>query len=261
MNNDNNIFGNINPIPPTNNSNEPTTNPNISANGLITITPIPDSKDNSSQTTQTKSQEPSPINPQVIFPEANNTSTQETSLTQEVPTSSNNQEVLNPNIIIPEQKNDSLSPKDNININSNIINKTPELKLDGTSPFDIGVNTNIQPENTITPNQPINENINTIPVNQQNIPNKEFINPPINNINISNDNIVSVGKYLINMILFSIPIIGFIMLILKAIDKKDKNISNFAKAYLLLGVILIALWLVFVAIFGATLISLGNMQY
>ena len=60
------------------------------------------------------------------------------------------------------------------------------------------------------------------------------------------------------MILFSIPLVGFIVLILKVVDKKDKNISNFAKAYLLLGIILVLLWIVFFGIFGATLLALGN---
>ena len=59
-------------------------------------------------------------------------------------------------------------------------------------------------------------------------------------ISVSNDvtNVVSFGKYLGYFLLFTIPIAGFIMLIVKALDKKDKNISNFAKAYLVYSVII-----------------------
>ena len=51
-------------------------------------------------------------------------------------------------------------------------------------------------------------------------------------------NVISVGKYLGHMLLFIIPVVGFIMCIVKAFDKKDKTISNFAKAFLIFSVII-----------------------
>ena len=166
-----------------------------------------------------------------------------------------------PNIIIPEMK------KDNDGINNNI-SQTTELKLDGTSPFDIGINqtpimASLEENNTTTPtisnsNANLNNNPNDsvqviAPTNKEQ---QEDISILVSTSN--NSDIVPVTKYLINMILFSIPLVGFIVLILKVVDKKDKNISNFAKAYLLLGIILVLLWIVFFGIFGATLLALGN---
>ena len=49
-----------------------------------------------------------------------------------------------------------------------------------------------------------------------------------NNEIINSDNVTSTGTYLGHIFLFSIPVIGFIMLIIKAFDKKNKNISNWA---------------------------------
>ena len=49
--------------------------------------------------------------------------------------------------------------------------------------------------------------------------------------------VVSVKRYLLYIILFSIPVVGLIVLIVKFFDKEDKNISNYAKAQLLLSLI------------------------
>ena len=54
---------------------------------------------------------------------------------------------------------------------------------------------------------------------------------------VSSDNIVSVGKYMGYLFLFTIPVVGFIMIIVKAVNKKDKNIANFAKAILVYALI------------------------
>lgn len=182
----------------------------------------------------------------------------------------NNMESIQPNIISEQQIPNIIMPemkKDNDGINNNI-SQTTELKLDGTSPFDIGINqtpimASLEENNTTTPtisnsNANLNNNPNDsvqviAPTNKEQ---QEDISILVSTSN--NSDIVPVTKYLINMILFSIPLVGFIVLILKVVDKKDKNISNFAKAYLLLGIILVLLWIVFFGIFGATLLALGN---
>ena len=67
----------------------------------------------------------------------------------------------------------------------------------------------------------------------------------------NNVDITPVKSYLLNMLLFCIPLVGFIMLIVKAIDKKESNIRNFARAYLLLSLI------VGVIGFGLSLVALA----
>lgn len=234
MNNDqnNNINGIITPQPitPTDISNQ---DADSNANNLIQSTPI------------VPVEQPKDVNNNVETLQPNIISGQQT-----------------PNIIMPEMK------KDNDGINNTIF-QTPELKLDGTSPFDIGINqtpimASSEENNTTTPTitNDSNANLNNNPndpvqvITPTNTEQQEDISLPLSTSN--NSDIVPVTKYLINIILFSIPIVGFIMLILKAIDKKDKNISNFAKAYLILMVALVILWIVFFGIFGVTLLAFGG---
>lgn len=169
-----------------------------------------------------------------------------------------------PGNIIPESKDNST------NIQSNV--SQPGLNIDGSNPFDIGIvdnnilNSNVNQNNVSpTPITPISVNNNTnnlsdssniVPSN--NLNNTPDINPPQTTVSSSDDNIVSVGKYLLHIILFCIPVIGFIMLIVKALDKKDKNISNFAKAQLILGVIGVFLVVIVFVIFGASIFAIGN---
>lgn len=160
----------------------------------------------------------------------------------------NNDSVISvtPGNIIPESKDNNSNVQSNVSQGQqNIIQ--PELKIDGSSPFDIGIGGNnisnqgvIQ--NNVTPTPIVPNNINnsndseTIAVTSSNVNKEPDINMSTSSVS-SDDNVVSVGKYLLHIILFCIPVIGFIMLIVKALDKKDKNISNFAKAQLILGVI------------------------
>lgn len=165
-----------------------------------------------------------------------------------------------PGNIIPESKDNSS------NIQSNI--SQPGLNIDGSNPFDIGiVGNNIPNQNNVnpTPITPISVNNNTnnlsdvsniVPSN--NLNNTPDINPSQTTVSSSDDNIVSVGKYLLHIILFCIPVIGFIMLIVKALDKKDKNISNFAKAELILSIISVVLVIIVFVIFGASIFAIGN---
>ena len=78
--------------------------------------------------------------------------------------------------------------------------------------------------------------------------------PATNNSNSSsNDNIVSVKKYLGHLFLFVIPVVGFILLIVKAVDNKDKNITNYARAQLLFAGILTVILVIISIIAGISI--------
>lgn len=169
----------------------------------------------------------------------------------------------NPNIINSAPIATNLINNNPINTpelnNSNLINQpqaqpTPqaEIKLETTTPFDIGINSmnsnNIQ-------NSPLVESPKNIPspVEETKTLPPEPINnnPPLtastpnHNMNSSNNDTVSVGNYLGHILLFSIPLIGFIMLLVKAFgSKNNKNISNLAKAYLLSSIIIVVIYIV-----------------
>lgn len=163
--------------------------------------------------------------------------------------------------------------------NGNVVEPTTpqpnnNLNIVNSSPFDIGLNSTINTEktqiidpilsgsnnisNTTNENSQLLNNNSMQPLNN-NVTNNFGDATPLTNANInntSNDNIVSVGKYLGYILLFSIPIVGFIMLLVKAFgDKKDKNISNLAKAQLILIVIATVLSIVLSIAFGALIAS------
>ena len=71
-------------------------------------------------------------------------------------------------------------------------------------------------------------------------------------------NVTTVGKYLGYMFLFAIPIIGFIMLLVTAFGKKEKSISNFAKAYLLFSLIMGALIIILAMLFASIIVQMVN---
>ena len=166
--------------------------------------------------------------------------------------------------------------------NGNVVEPTPpqpnnNLNIVNSSPFDIGLNSTINTEktqiidpilsgsnnisNTTNENSQLLNNNSMQPLNN-NVTNNFGDATPLTNANInntSNDNIVSVGKYLGYILLFSIPLVGFIMLLVKAFgDKKDKNISNLAKAQLILIVIVTVLSIVLSIAFGALIASVIN---
>ena len=238
MNNDqNNIFGNVTPIQPTNNSQTNTTSSEVSQNqpsttnqGAIPITPIPEVKGEASTN--------------VEQPQNN--------------TGKSLQQGITPTIVMPETKESPIAPQP----------QNKELNLESSSPFDIGVNAPLSTNANvnITPEVPNNTPITPITVsnngqeNASNNPNLSNNNQQPQDINISSqpqqsNDVVSVGKYLLHIILFSIPIVGFIILIIKALDKKDKNISNFAKAQLIIVLASIILCVIMFFIAGATIIS------
>lgn len=195
------------------------------------------------------------------------------------------------NSVIPESNNNIISV-DSSSVIPGIVNSTPinngidgavqpnnnlgtdlnqALNVNATSPFDIGLggttlpDTNTQitepilPVNNSVPNtvneaiSPLNNGTMTAPNNMGSMGDATpLTNESTNNVG-DDDNIVSVKKYLLHIILFSIPVVGVIMLLVKAFgEKKDKNISNFAKAQLLLSVIVVVLGIVISVVFGTT---------
>ena len=64
------------------------------------------------------------------------------------------------------------------------------------------------------------------------------------------------------MILCSIPVVGFIILIIRAVDRKDKNISNLARAQLLVSAIAVLLMIVVMVVFSSLLVgAFGSYGY
>ena len=153
------------------------------------------------------------------------------------------------NSVVPPVKNDNGSVATNAS--------SPQLALENSSPFDIGVNA---PINTNVSNN-VQGTVSTIPVTGN--ANANTISSDINiKQSTTNSDIVTVGTYIKTMILFTIPVIGFIIMIIKALDKENKNISNFAKAYLLFGIIAFVLFFVLSFVLtgiGASMV--GNGMY
>lgn len=158
----------------------------------------------------------------------------------------------------------SPAPMENNNVNNGVIgvdtnnvipggnvNNGPDLMGGGSSPFDIGLGpAAVNPSmgsNTIMPNSGAN-------IVGNSADSKPFTNETAN-VSTEGEEVVSVGTYILNMILFCIPIIGFIMILVKAFSKKaNKNISNFAKAFLLMQFIIVVLTVVLMFV----LVSVGG---
>jgi len=245
--NQNNIMNDFNPIPSTNAN----INNNIESNAIpgANLSPI---------NNQTPIQVIEPVLNQNVV--ANNTQ-QNLNTVSEINNNlvNQNNNVLTPlidNNVIPVMPN-SIIPE-NINaINNQNSNSTPELKKETSSPFDIGLNNQtIQPNlnNEVIP--PVTSNVSPQPINNLS-DNSPITTQQITNNNSSNDNIVSVGKYLGHIVLFSIPVVGLIMLLVKAFgDKNDINISNLAKAQLLLSLIIIVIFFIITIFFSSLLIGI-----
>lgn len=169
---------------------------------------------------------------------------------------------ISPNNIIPPQFKDSQQTNQTIN------NITPGLQLDASNPFDIGINSPLMPtmpeskainqtpisnSTPITPISVSTPNNNQTLSNNNPLPPSPDINPPTQNT--SNDNIVSVGTYLINIILYSIPLVGLILMI-KSLKNNNKNISNFAKAELILVIVISLIGVVFSGFISSTITNI-----
>lgn len=260
MNNEqNNAFINVGqPLSPTNNQNQTLAQSNYDIPGA-NLTPI----GLTPQPTDT-------IMPDNNIPvQSNSETTAASPITNSLPPlNSDNVIPINSNSVIPGIVNSS--PVESINTSTNNLNQ--ELNINNSSPFDIGLNSS-----TIPQSQPTNATI--LPINNINgstITNEVLstssnnVQPLNNNLgdatpltNVGNDNgsndTISVKQYLLHMILCSIPLVGIIVLLMRAFsNKENKNISNLAKAQLLLSVIITVLFTVLSIVFGSLLGSLSN---
>lgn len=104
-------------------------------------------------------------------------------------------------------------------------------------------------------NDPIEESVEK-PVQQTDVQPQTVAQPPIQvNAPIAEPNkVVSTGAYFGLLLLFSLPIIGFIVCMIMAISSKNKNLKNFAKAILIWTII----GLVITGIITVAVILLGN---
>lgn len=69
---------------------------------------------------------------------------------------------------------------------------------------------------------------------------------------------LSVLDYVGYLILFSLPIVGFIMVIFYSIKAKNENLKNFARALLLLGVITVVLYIIVLLLLGNSINNLSS---
>lgn len=76
-----------------------------------------------------------------------------------------------------------------------------------------------------------------------------------------NEEVVSVKQYLIHMVLCTIPIAGIIILIMRAINGKDKNITNLARAQLILTAVITLLSVVLTFVMGSLIASMFSGFY
>lgn len=67
---------------------------------------------------------------------------------------------------------------------------------------------------------------------------------------------MSVGKWLVTLLILTIPIVGFIMVFVWAFGSGNVNRKNYFIAVLIYALIIIALWIVLFIIFGSALFSL-----
>lgn len=179
-----------------------------------------------------------------------------------------NNDMLVPNLspVIPEVSNvGGNGPAPGVLSVNNPGNLDSNLNASASNTFDIGLSNNASNLNQVGTISDVNSGItvasgDTIQAdgtnNGGNIP---LTSTTPNNVvsNGSGDSVVSVGSYLGHIILFSIPIVGFIMLLVKAFgSKSNKNISNLAKAQLLLSVIITVLTVVIMIVFGAAIFTM-----
>ena len=145
---------------------------------------------------------------------------------------------INMNEIIPQSKES----------NQEEISNNIELNIEQPNPFDIGINPNnseIIPTTSIISTTAIESN-NTEQTNQV---------LPQSNLNESEE-VIPMMTFLINIILFTIPIVGLILGIKKYLDKTltNKTLKNFIEAELLINGVSLAL--IIIIILGSII---GNM--
>lgn len=68
---------------------------------------------------------------------------------------------------------------------------------------------------------------------------------------------LSVGDYILMLILFQIPLVGFIMMLVWSFGDFGINRKNFARAFLIIQIIAVVLVIILSAVFGIALSNLG----
>lgn len=82
---------------------------------------------------------------------------------------------------------------------------------------------------------------------------------PQNNLqNATQSPVMSVKDWLITMIILAIPIVGFVMAIVWAIDAKNPTKTNFFRAYWIFVAILLLLYIILMVIMMATIGASGG---
>ncbi len=162
---------------------------------------------------------------------------------------SSNDSVANLSFELPSSDTSSNASNANFVVDSNNGSNAISGVVVSQNPMNVGVTansgdsgiTNLNGSGTVISNTVSGESVNSSNALQSNDTGMK-------------SNVVSFGKYLGHLFLFSIPVIGFIFLLIKAFDKKDENISNYAKAYLvymiLIVVIAIVITFLFVSVIG-----------
>ena len=278
MNNEqNNLNGllNVNPIPTSGSGNTIPTNVTPTPDANI-INPVPTNVEQTIPGANLNVVEPSMSNPSVnnsinMFSNAlennNNESTipganlniiESGTFNPSVETNTNMFNNAMGNSTLPPINSGDITPINSTPIETNTPNQIDvnnNLNTVSSSPFDIGINqtmsTNTEPLNTSIPtnngpilsveipsnnNSTINTNLNNS-IQNDNLSGNQTLGATTNEDNM--EKVVSVKEYLLLYILCCIPLVGFIILILKAFGgKANKNIRNFARAQLLLMVII-----------------------
>lgn len=69
--------------------------------------------------------------------------------------------------------------------------------------------------------------------------------------------VMSIKEWLITLIIIAIPVVGFVMAIIWAIQADNPNKRNYFIAFWIFTAIMMVLMIVFMLIFGATIFSMG----
>jgi hypothetical protein len=77
--------------------------------------------------------------------------------------------------------------------------------------------------------------------------------------NMVDNSPMSVGQYILTFILSGIPIVGFILLLMWAFGSSTNiNKKNYARAVLIMGIIVLVIYILIFAVAGATFMSVFN---
>ena len=166
---------------------------------------------------------------------------------------------MNQNLNIPPvNKSDTQNMNQNNNQTSPLgfgLNNNASMPSSNQSLINTGISLNDANNNLLNNSTPVNNNLSNVNVSNDlvssGLPNNGVV-PVGNNYDsmVSKGEITPVKTYLLNMLLFCVPLVGFIMLIVKAVSKEESNIRNLARAYLILSLIVgvISTVLMFVAL-------------